>query len=236
MKKSWRNSPALVSILPNMETILIDEKSPLNFHFDQGGEVIVFDQTVAIQLLTREVIVSNNTRLRWFGVASGNSEYSLSFITQSGESIVRMLLLSHKCEHLKTTVYSTLAHSHTVSNIHILSLVGESGIITLNGTVQIDAHIQKVKWHILEENIFLGSKWNIRWIPSLMVHSDDVEAGHAARIERVSDEKLYYLRARWIPKDDATVMMIQSSVIGLFEGLDGKYKNEILDKVIWNLL
>lgn len=44
------------------------------------------------------------------------------------------------------------------------------------------------------------------------MHSDDVEAGHAARIERIPDEKLYYLRARGIPRDDATVMMIRSSV------------------------
>jgi Fe-S cluster assembly scaffold protein SufB len=84
----------------------------------------------------------------------------------------------------------------------------------------------------LEENIFLGSKGSIRGIPSLLVHSDDVEAGHAARIERVSDEKLYYLRSRGIPKDDAIVMMIESAVAGLFEGLDGKYQDEVMDKVL----
>lgn len=49
------------------------------------------------------------------------------------------------------------------------------------------------------------------------MHSDDVEAGHAARIERVSDEKLYYLRSHGISKDDATVMTIESSVSGLLE-------------------
>jgi Fe-S cluster assembly scaffold protein SufB len=98
--------------------------------------------------------------------------------------------------------------------------------------VQIDANIAKVKWHILEENIFLGSKGNIRWIPSLFVHSDDVEAGHAARIERISDEKLYYLRARGIPKDDASVMMIQSSILALFEGLSEQRKEEIMQEVL----
>ncbi len=143
---------------------------------------------------------------------SGNCDYSLQFVTDSGESIVRMLLLATQNEKLKTNIYSTLTASHTLTNIHILSLVGESGIIELNGTVQIDTNISKVKGHILEENIFLGSKGNIRGIPSLLVHSDDVEAGHAARIERISDEKLYYLRSRGIPKDDATVMMIESSV------------------------
>lgn len=40
-----------------------------------------------------------------------------------------------------------------------------------------------------------------------------MEAGHAARIEKIPDEKLYYLRARGIPRDDASVMMIESAVI-----------------------
>lgn len=212
------------------DIILIDETSDLELHFDQGGEVVVYDQTNT-QDISRKVTISNNTKLRWYGAISGQNKYSLQFVTQSGESIVRILLLATADEKLTTTVHSILEASQTVSNIHILSLVGESGIIELNGTVQIDANISQVKWHILEENIFLGSKGNIRWIPSLLVHSDDVEAGHAARIERVSDEKLYYLRARGIPKDDATVMMMESAVAGLFEGLGEKYVEEALGRV-----
>lgn len=215
-----------------IEALLIDEKSPSELYFDQGGEVVVFDTTQAKELLSRKVVISNNTKLRWYGVVAGNSEYSLQFDTQSGESIVRTLLLSTKNEQLKMTVRSVLSQSNTVSNIHILSLVGESGVIILNGTVQIDVNIAKVKGHILEENIFLGSKGNIRGIPSLLVRSDDVEAGHAARIERVSDEKLYYLRSRGIPRDDATVMMIESAVADLFEGLDSQFQEKIGNQVM----
>lgn len=214
-----------------METILIDESSPTELHFDRGGEVVVFDQTVT-NTVSRKVIISHNTKLRWFGIVSGQNKYALQFVTESGESIVRMLLLAVENEKLETTLHSTLSHSNTLTNIHILSLVGESGIIELNGTVQIDSNIQKVKGHILEENIFLGSKGNIRGIPSLLVHSDDVEAGHAARIERVSDEKLYYLRSRGIPRDDATVMMIESAVAGLFEWLDEKYLEALKQKIV----
>ena len=215
-----------------METLLIDEKSLPELHFDQGGEAIVYDQTRADVHLSRKVIISNNTKLTWYGAITGNADYSLQFVTESGESIIRMLLLATQNEKLKADIHSILTSSNTVTNIHILSLVGESGIIELNGTVQIDANIAKVKWHILEENIFLGSKGNIRGIPSLLVHSDDVEAGHAARIERVSDEKLYYLRSRGISKDDATVMMIESSVAGLFEWLEEKYQETIRDQVM----
>ncbi len=216
-----------------MNVISVNESSPLEIVYNQGGEVTVFDQTSTVTTLKRTVTITNGTKVRWYGVVSGNSDYSLQFVTRSGESIIRMLLLSLDAEKLSTTVHSTLAASNTVTNIHILSLVGDAGTITLNGTVQIDSDIQKVKGHILEENIFLGSKGNIRWIPSLMVHSDDVEAGHAARIERVLDEKLYYLRARWIPKDDATVMMIRSSVAKVFDRLDEGYQERILEKVLF---
>lgn len=127
-----------------METLFIDEKSPAELHFDQGGEVSVYDTAVTNEL-SRKVIISNNTKVRWYGVVTGQNKYSLHFITQSGESIVRMLLLATENEKLQTTIHSTLSASHTVTNIHILSLVGESGVIELNGTVQIDANIAKVK-------------------------------------------------------------------------------------------
>ena len=127
------------------EIILIDEKSSLFLSFDQGGEVVVYDQTNTNNSLSRKVVVSHNTKLTWYGVMKGNLDYSLQFVTESGESIVRMLLLATQDEKLKTNIYSTLSHSHTVTNIHILSLVGESGIIELNGTVQIDSNIEKVR-------------------------------------------------------------------------------------------
>lgn len=142
-----------------------------------------------------------------------------------------MLLLA-KNSSLSTTVHSQLSASHTLTDIHIISLVGEAGLITLNGIVEIASDIQKVSGHILEENIFLGSTGQIRGIPSLLVHSDDVQAGHAARIERIPDEKLYYLRARGIPHDDATVMMIRSSVFGLFSGLEDAQKETIMSQIL----
>lgn len=213
-----------------METLLIDHASPTELHFDQGGEVVVLDETSSNTLIARKVVISNHTKVHWCGVIVWDSSYSLEFVTQSGESIVRILLLATNNEKLHTTIHSTLASSNTVTDVHILSLVGEYGSIELNWTVQIDTNIVKARWHILEENIFLGSKGSIRWIPSLLVHSDDVEASHAARIERISDEKLYYLRAHGIPRDDASVMMVEGKVRKLFESVEVDVE-EILGRV-----
>ena len=77
-----------------MDTLLINETSPLELSFDQGGGVVVYDQTKGNTALTRKIVVTHNTKLTWYGVASGSSDYSLQFVTESGESIVRMLLLA----------------------------------------------------------------------------------------------------------------------------------------------
>lgn len=76
------------------EIILIDENSSAQLSFDQGGEVVAYDQTKTNSSLARKIVVTHNTKLTWYGVASGSSDYSLQFVTESGESIIRMLLLA----------------------------------------------------------------------------------------------------------------------------------------------
>lgn len=141
-----------------MLPISLDFESSDILVYDQGGTIVVFDQTHTTDIpKNRTVTVRNNTQLEWYGMTTGEGHYSIHFITESGQSLVRMLLLA-KNNHIHTTVHSTLAASHTLTNIHIISLAGEAGIITLNGVVEITSNIQKVSGHILEENIFLGSK------------------------------------------------------------------------------
>lgn len=97
---------------------------------------------------------------------------------------------------MKAKILSQLSASHTTTNVHILSTVADKSSIELDGTVQIDAGIESASGHILEENVFMGESGKIVGIPSLLVRSNDVAAGHAARIERIPEDKLYYLRAR----------------------------------------
>jgi Fe-S cluster assembly scaffold protein SufB len=144
-----------------MNPISLDAQCSDYLVYDQGGKIVVFDQTHTDTQKTRTVIIRNNTQLEWYGMTTGAGYYSLHFITESGQSLVRTLLLA-KENHIQMTVHSTLTASHTLTNIHIISLAGEAGIITLNGVVEIASNIQKVSGHILEENIFLGSRGQIR--------------------------------------------------------------------------
>lgn len=213
--------------------ILLDNNSDTRLIFDQWGEISVLDISDVSQ--TRDIEVKNNTHLKWYSFVVWENSQKLTFTTHSWSSRVAALVIANASDRPTLHIASHLDQSQTKTDVHIIALVADQGNIVVDWSIHIHEHIAGVSGHILEENIFLGSQGSIRWIPSLFVHSDDVEAGHAARIERVSDEKLYYLRARGMPRDDATMVMIRDRLARLFEGLDeaeyAKIWEQVLEKI-----
>ena len=100
---------------------------------------------------------------------------------------------------------------------------------------QIDNNIEKINWNLLEENLFLGNKWRVKAVPTLLVKSNDVKASHSCKMERISDEKLFYLRSRWIWRQNALVMMIEAKIKSLFSCLfmfDNTFYKELVEKIL----
>jgi Fe-S cluster assembly protein SufD len=75
----------------------------------------------------------------------------------------------------------------------------------------------------------------VRGLPTLLVHSDDVKAAHACNMERISDDKLFYLRSRGLPREDATVLMLESyvaKVFGELEEIDEELYTSIKERIL----
>ena len=214
----------------------IDQNSDIDITIESDDPVAIIDQTVWSGI-NRKILVSGATQCTIYGALLLSDYYDVHIVTHGEHAVtnVRYALVSAWENALRARIISQLATRNTTTDMHIVSLVADDGEIILDGTVQIDEGIEKASGHILEENIFLGSKGKIKGIPSLLVRSNDVVAGHAARMERIPDDKLYYLRARWIPKDDATVMMIRSSISQVFDGLE-KFDEKLKDTLIQTVL
>jgi len=50
--------------------------------------------------------------------------------------------------------------------------------------------------HLLEENVVLGKDISVKSLPALSVASHDVHASHGAKIEKINQEKLFYMQSR----------------------------------------
>ncbi len=60
-----------------------------------------------------------------------------------------------------------------------------------------------------EHNLLLSSGSKIEAIPALEVHHDEVQASHSATLERIDDEKLFYLQSRGLPQRESIELMVE---------------------------
>jgi len=140
---------------------------------------------------------------------------------------------------IECIVKSTFESSDATSEIHILSLAGSSGEILLDSAIDIQEWVTHIIGRLKERHIFLGDTGKIRWIPALIVHSDDIEASHALSIDRISDEELFYIRSRGFNRNDAVSVILDWAISDIFDGLKRldemqyeKYRNNLIWMVV----
>ena len=178
-----------------------------------------------------------NSRVEFYSLIEKIDDLNINFLQKKESSIlqVRCLLLSKDSNKIKTRIYSELWASKTKSDIQIISIIWNNWEVDLDWIIQINENIEKVDWNLNEEILFLGNSWKVNWIPTLLVRSDDVKASHACKMERISDDKLFYLRSRWVGKENALSMMIEAKIKGLFSCismLDNEFYEKLLDNIL----
>lgn len=184
-----------------------------------------------------EIDIWKKSKVEYFWIINNKENVEISFVQNKiwSELNVRYLILSSEENKLKAKIYSCLDADYTKSDVNIISIVWNNWFIDLDWIVQINKWIKKVEWFLSEENIFLWTKWKIKWIPTLLVRSNDVKASHACKMERISDEQLFYLRSRWINKDDSLKIMLEAKTKNHFSSLE-KIDEEFYGELVKTIL
>lgn len=192
-------------------------------HIADWVSVVIFDDEALLQKVT----FWNNASLKYFSYFSTEDMFQKTFLINGEDSNCEIYsLLSSTGEKITAKIDGRLMASHSFLDMHIVSFVSDGGIIDLDWIVNIVEGVEKVEWYLKEENIFLGSTGKVRGLPTLLVHSNDVKAAHACNMERISDDKLFYLRSRGLPREDAAMIMLDSYIRKTFQGL-GKVDEEL---------
>jgi Fe-S cluster assembly protein SufD len=113
-----------------------------------------------------------------------------------------------------------VSHDDTAIDLHVVTLYGEWWSAQIDGKVALMPWGVKMHGELLEENIILGSQATIKTLPMLDVHTSEVTAWHGARIERLDNKKLFYLKSRGLDEQQATHMMIGGYIESIFEWVE----------------
>lgn len=70
-------------------------------------------------------------------------------------------------------------------------------------------------------------------MPTLLVKSNEVEASHACKIEKIPEDDLFYLRSRGLDKNFATYILIESKVKNIFSFLESQdFYEDFVEKTL----
>lgn len=97
------------------------------------------------------------------------------------------------------------------------------------GMIQMEPGCDGADGYLAEHNLLLSDRAKIDAVPGLEIGYHNVKAGHAATMERVDEEKLFYLASRGIPKKEAVELILEGFLLDALQ----KMKDPELERRIF---
>ena len=187
---------------------------------------------------SKEIIVWKDVDLKicWFLEKEENYEIVFRQVWEKSNLEVNYLNLAKYSEKIKAKIHSKIESDFSQSDVFVSSICWDNWEVDLDWIIELAPNFRKMAWHLTEENIFLWDKGRVRWIPALLVKSNEVEASHACKIEKISEEDLFYLRSRWIDKQNASFILVESKVKNIFKNMENEeIYPDLIEKILWKI-
>lgn len=193
-----------------------------NFIVWENQNVIILDGWTKVENITCEL--RENSKLTVFWIYKLDWNYSIKCIQEWNWCQININILNLSKENeIKLLVNSIVSSNNSEAKINILSICWEWWNITIDSWLIIEKNTIWWSWIVNQENIFLWDNGKIIWIPGLDIRTNEVNASHSLKVEKISSEDLFYLESRGIDKQNATHIMLASKINNLFSWIPSEY-------------
>lgn len=213
ISKSWLyiiddNSPSVIDITNKsyVTFIMMDTKKPFTFNLEEG----------------------TNLDFYWFFNKNSSNKILFNQLQPNSKLDVKTMYLTTRND-LSSNIKSYISTINAKSRVEIVNIV-KNNKLNIDSSIEIEEKSKQIESYLNQTNIFIWENWSVRWLPKLFVKTDDIKAWHSCKIHRINEENLFYLNSRWISKNDAVNILIESNFNNLFKCLNMLDKN-ILQKL-----
>ncbi len=117
--------------------------------------------------------------------------------------------------------------SNTTSVITSKSISKDGGTATYRGLIKVAEGLHNVKSHVVCDALILDEDSISKTFPYMEIESDDVSMEHEARVSRISEDQLFYLMARGLTEEEASMMIVNGFLDPLVKQLPMEYAVEL---------
>lgn len=159
-----------------------------------------------------------------------NIKITILWEKQEGSCEVYGLFSGNKNTKTIANIQSILANNKVSINKHLISIIQSKWIVDITGNIHIKKWYKQVAGHLLEENIIIWEETKIKALPMLDIHSNDVQASHGVKIEKINEKKLFYILSRGIDKKTATTLIIDAYIDKVIQKIN-TFDQELLNEI-----
>lgn len=181
---------------------------------DASAKVVIFDDGEN-NVKKIEVLWNTDLKIFWFVKQSRNLDIIWSW--EKTNILANYLFLGKNSEKIEAKINWKIIKSWNSLEINILWILDDKSILKLDSGVDIDFWVVWWVWTTNTEIIFLWNDAKFSGIPGLKVASNQVKANHSLKIDKISDEAIFYLQARWLEAEFSRNMILRAKVDELYK-------------------
>jgi len=160
----------------------------------------------------RRAIVDRDGKIEWIlgEMNDGNTVANNTSVLKGTGSSVDTKTVSVGIGSQRQNLTSQVTHigTHTESQMTSKAVMTDEATTILNGITKIEKGAEKANGEQGERILMLSEKARGDANPILLIDEDDVKAGHAASVGRISEESIYYLMSRGITRKEAERLIV----------------------------
>jgi Fe-S cluster assembly protein SufD len=193
----------------------VGEGAQLRFVSAQGLD----EQSVVFG--TQRARVARNGKLDWvvlgFGAANGKIFQNTLLEGEGAEGKVTGAYALHGRQHLDYDTTQEHAAAHCNSDLAFRGILADRSSAVWRGMIKVDEGAQETDAFQESRNLLISKKAHADAIPGLEILANDVRCTHAAAIAQIDPDQLFYLRARGLPLEQASRLVIEGFLAELVE-------------------
>jgi Fe-S cluster assembly protein SufD len=161
---------------------------------------------------TQRAELGRDASLEWvalgFGSARGKVRMETKLAGQGASARVTGAYAGHGTQHLDFDTTQEHAAENTFSDLAFRGVLAERATSVWRGMIRVDPGAQKTDAFQESRNLLLSNRAHADSIPGLEIEADDVRCTHAAAVEQIDPEQLFYLTSRGLPAASAKRLVI----------------------------
>ncbi len=120
----------------------------------------------------------------------------------------------------------------TTSDLLFKSVAANHARSIWHGMIYVDPKAQQTDAYQTNKNLVIDDSADVKSIPGLEIHADDVKCSHGATVGSIDKDELFYLEARGIPYLDAEKLIVEGFLNQVVQSFKNQKTRDELGKMI----